>query len=212
MRMISLLAAAGIAAGVAAAPAAAVLVYDTPVTTPGNQAYTSTVALNFTVLAPVTFNVLGVFDAGADGITGPVNVVVYDSNGASVSPLVSFAGVANTAGTAYATQRVNDFTLQAGDYQLAAWGFSAADNNYNSFGAPSLIAFNSFGGNLVATSVAYSTGAPGSYATILEAPNTRYGAGTLGFVPEPATWAMLVIGFGMIGGSMRRRGQITVTA
>ncbi|KPF78277.1 hypothetical protein IP88_04410 [alpha proteobacterium AAP81b] len=194
-----------LAIGAAAAPAAAVLVYDTPVTTPGNQAYTSTVALNFTVTAPVTFNVLGVFDAGADGITGPVNVVVYDSNGTAVSPLVSFAGFANSAGTAYATQRVGDFTLAAGDYQIAAWGFSDSDNNYNSFGAPSLVGFNSFGGSLVATSVAYSTGAPGSFATIIEAPDTRYGAGTLGFVPEPATWAMLVIGFGMVGATMRRR-------
>ena len=30
------------------------------------------------------------------------------------------------------------------------------------------------------------------------------GGGTPGAVPEPATWAMMILGFGMIGGTMRR--------
>ena len=33
-----------------------------------------------------------------------------------------------------------------------------------------------------------------------------------GAVPEPATWAMLIAGFGMVGASMRRRKMTTVTA
>ena len=35
-----------------------------------------------------------------------------------------------------------------------------------------------------------------------------------GAVPEPATWAMMIIGFGMIGGTMRsakRRRKLTVS-
>lgn len=34
----------------------------------------------------------------------------------------------------------------------------------------------------------------------------------LGGVPEPATWAMLVIGFGMVGATSRRRKPVTVAA
>lgn len=36
-------------------------------------------------------------------------------------------------------------------------------------------------------------------------------AGTLAFagVPEPATWGMLILGFGAIGGAMRRRRNVT---
>ena len=32
-----------------------------------------------------------------------------------------------------------------------------------------------------------------------------------GAVPEPATWAMMLIGFGAIGASMRRRSKLTAT-
>ena len=31
--------------------------------------------------------------------------------------------------------------------------------------------------------------------------------GNMGAVPEPTTWAMLILGFGMVGGTMRRRGS-----
>lgn len=37
-------------------------------------------------------------------------------------------------------------------------------------------------------------------------------APTLGGVPEPTTWAMLVLGFGLVGVSARRRKMVTVTA
>ena len=35
--------------------------------------------------------------------------------------------------------------------------------------------------------------------------NLRFGALTAGAVPEPATWAMMIAGFGLVGGAMRRR-------
>nr|WP_243445723.1 PEPxxWA-CTERM sorting domain-containing protein [Polymorphobacter arshaanensis] len=37
-------------------------------------------------------------------------------------------------------------------------------------------------------------------AVIVEAPTTPAGA-----VPEPASWAMMVAGFGLVGGALRRR-------
>jgi hypothetical protein len=33
-----------------------------------------------------------------------------------------------------------------------------------------------------------------------------------GVIPEPATWAMMIMGFGLVGGMMRRRGVATVSA
>jgi PEP-CTERM motif len=33
----------------------------------------------------------------------------------------------------------------------------------------------------------------------------------LGAIPEPATWAMMILGFGMIGGAMRRRRAVRPT-
>ncbi len=38
------------------------------------------------------------------------------------------------------------------------------------------------------------------------------GGGTGGAVPEPASWAMLIVGFGMIGAGLRHRRRIAVTA
>lgn len=35
--------------------------------------------------------------------------------------------------------------------------------------------------------------------------------GTNGAVPEPATWAMMITGFGLVGGAMRRRNKVTVS-
>jgi hypothetical protein len=36
-------------------------------------------------------------------------------------------------------------------------------------------------------------------------PGARFAIGTLGVVPEPATWAIMIGGFGMAGAMLRRR-------
>lgn len=47
--------------------------------------------------------------------------------------------------------------------------------------------------------------------TVTVAFNTVAGAGiNAGAVPEPATWAMLILGFGAVGGAMRRRAKAKV--
>lgn len=35
---------------------------------------------------------------------------------------------------------------------------------------------------------------------------------TMGVVPEPSTWALLILGFGLVGGAMRRRTALSVSA
>jgi len=41
----------------------------------------------------------------------------------------------------------------------------------------------------------------------------RLDAPLIGAVPEPATWALMLVGFGLVGGSLRaRRGRTTIAA
>jgi hypothetical protein len=39
----------------------------------------------------------------------------------------------------------------------------------------------------------------------------EYSQAPMAGVPEPATWAMLITGFGLVGGAMRRRSKVAVT-
>lgn len=38
--------------------------------------------------------------------------------------------------------------------------------------------------------------------------NFTTAAGLAGGVPEPATWAMMIVGFGLVGGAVRRRNRV----
>lgn len=51
--------------------------------------------------------------------------------------------------------------------------------------------------NLFKLSFANTTGGAGALASV------TFGPATPGAVPEPATWAMLIVGFGLVGGAMR---------
>lgn len=66
------------------------------------------------------------------------------------------------------------------------------------------------GGKLV------STGDPDAYNYCTNSGNCdlnfRISGTTLAAVPEPATWAMMIAGFGAVGGSMRRKRIATVAA
>jgi hypothetical protein len=54
-----------------------------------------------------------------------------------------------------------------------------------------------------AVASSFSNGDAGAYTLTIDGPGSALlGAGG---VPEPATWAMMILGFGVVGGAMRRR-------
>lgn len=50
-------------------------------------------------------------------------------------------------------------------------------------------------------------GLRGTFPTASFTPNFTLTASEVGAVPEPGTWAMMLLGFGFVGGAMRRKGK-----
>lgn len=79
---------------------------------------------------------------------------------------------------------------------------TATTRNFTFFGVTSDTAFTSF----TITGAGSTLGA----STVFD--NIRFGSAVSAAVPEPATWAMMIGGFGMVGGAMRyRRRKTTVS-
>jgi len=203
-------------ASIYAAPASAAdvtQVYNAPTGLAGNQDFGGTLGLMFTVNQATTVTQIGVFDSGSDGLNATIFATIFDSTHTALFAPVTFAAGTGTSGSAYIFQPLT-YTLAPGTYQLAAWGYNGAEKNYNyGFIAPGNggpITFDSAGGRLTATGTQY-TYAPGDYADNVDDGTTRYGAASLVVaVPEPATWAMMIAGFGMVGFGLRSRKRQTV--
>ncbi len=194
---------------------ASALVYDTSPATPGTQQWGGTLGLDFNVNKQVTVTALGSFDSDKNGITHDIYVGIFDlSTGLLVAPAINLNGTTNSGGAAYVTVAVSPLVLGPGSYQLASWGYNlggGSDANYNNSGPGGPIVFDSLFGALTAVGTRYSDfGSPGILATNPDNGTTRYGAGTFAaYVPEPATWALMIGGFAMTGFAMRRRVALT---
>jgi hypothetical protein len=108
-----------------------------------------------------------------------------DSNGGSASLI-------NTDPTSTISYSSNFLTLPDFDTKSFSLAFTGLLPFFQ-------IADNGFGSNFDANIAGSFSGTPG-------------GEGPGGVIPEPATWAMLVIGFGLTGATMRRRSGRRVVA
>ena len=105
--------------------------------------------------------------------------------------LVSFRGVDFFPGSA--TQVIYSLEVRdAGNNLLAAMAGDATPGSFNPntayFAGPLFFRFSNTSGGLVIDNVVVDVIAAGA-----------------GGVPEPATWALMILGFGAVGGAMRRR-------
>ena len=148
--------------------------------------------------APYTFGVNDTdtftFTYDPRGMFDPSPVLVRTSGSAAVTtvlgnPSVSFPRASVTFGpnsfpgfSSVPTDTRASFTLTLSDLGLR---YTAGGNDfygYARFAGPNI------------TRIAFES-----------SPNTAIVAGSVAAVPEPATWAMMLVGFGMIGGSARYR-------
>ncbi len=162
---------------------------------------------------------------GGTAVTTQYPGVVFSLQGGTFSagdPVVAFGGLSNTASGNYPTANFLNasFTAPASDVSFTF-------ENYGNNGASAYFAYDSnnvllTSGNLFnvanfslvtvnASNVAllqFSNGTNGSS-------NGQFAVGQLSFngaVPEAATWAMLIAGFGLVGATMRRRRAIAAVA
>jgi hypothetical protein len=187
--------------------AAAVATIDMP-----NQTTTfSTNARGYWFTAPVDFVMRGVL-VPTTASSGPQSVAVLRLNAAP--PL--FASTTNAFTVMHLTQ--NDASLSEIPLALQFFagdviGILGVRNNINSYAPTGYVA--NLGGNPITLQrfgmqFALSSTAPQNVWTENGGSISRvffsYELGTLGpAVPEPASWAMLIAGFGLTGAAMRRR-------
>lgn len=197
------LCASSIAVAPSAIAAPAFSVSGTPTTLanpPFTLGYAFTLAKNFTLTA------VGVFDEAGDGLLNSYDIGLFDSGGAVIASTNLGAGTSGTLVDGFRYVDLVPFALAAGDYRIGAVYTNNAgfDSLYFAGGANTITAISgvSYGGARFGSGAGLNdpTAAAGDGGYF--GPNFLLGSAA---VPEPATWAFMIVGFGGIGGVMRRR-------
>lgn len=213
---ISLVAGAALAAAIAGSASAGVLYQSTPSLNGGGtywcsdcfggtgyqalDPFTLRSSASITGVDVVTFN-----DSGFDGLV-PFTVDVYSSN--DPSALVFSQSVTTTLVSSGSD--VNGFSYDVVHADLSGLSLAGGQQYWISFNAPFLAIGDSPGNN----NGAVQWSPPGSGTSVSLGDNLEYAlyGGVAGGVPEPATWAMLILGMAMIGFAVRRRSETGAVA
>jgi hypothetical protein len=186
-----------------------------------NQFLSLDLGINFIVLKPVTVTALGAFTNGSSAIP----VALY-SDLDKVTPLLQMLVTGTPAqGSNYAFASVNPLVLAPGAYQINATYINSGNGNFNPYSSnpnSTTVSFNTLGGALAlqpfipgessGSSYNYPSIYTTAYAATRDYPSPYgYGAGTFkatAAVPEPGSWALLMVGFGVIGIAARRKAAV----
>jgi PEP-CTERM motif len=150
---------------------------------------------------PPTFTLAGPF------LVGTFNATLFSSTAWTSGQLDDYLGV-GVAGATPANPIGAYIQPNAG--QTGWWVYQANLGSRTLPGAPGdafTMLLGGGGGSLATGSyiVGYLTPCPGTRTTDCDATANSAAIREVGSVPEPATWAMMLVGFGGIGMAMRRR-------
>ena len=178
----------------------------------------------------VTNNINGTDFNFRNGAVGPETTIpgwdlnIYNS-GTSISFFWNNA-IAGTAGGVAGTATGPYLSLATGAVVSAASTFTAVTSGLQTAAfqtsGPHILGFRFYNETTSATNYGYltitNTATSGFPATVTNwsyentgAAITVGGGAVSGAVPEPATWGMMLAGFGIVGGTMRRRQRTSVS-
>lgn len=188
-----------IAALIGASSATADTVALTSSRTAGNQIHTGGLGTDFNVLTPILITQLGAFDSGGTGFIGTVQVGIFNRSTQSlVAPSVSLTGSSATLVGSSRFVDVPDFVLPVGNYSIVTVGYSATEQNGNSFFGGSAPTPDTGGGVISFVGVSrWSNSTSLLFPTGLDTLPIQYDAGTFQFtstVPELATSTLTLVG------------------
>ena len=170
------------------------------------------------------------YRVAADRCSAPAGTCFVTTGTALTSLDRTGAALTNFLGSAVTTLS----RVDGGAFRLLGMEMAGNYGNFSGFGAPTLgVTFTYlFADGTSATETRSLLNTPGQRLTVnslgfdgraLTAVSWRPGANTSGFlqfddirvaagVPEPATWALTILGFGAIGATLRRRARRAVPA
>ena len=144
---------------------------------------------------------VGIGGIALDSMTGPTNPILNVTQGGSLNFTGDMRGQSDTLNVT-----INGVSgLSQNSFSIAFGGGNASFSQG--------ITFNTAG--VVNGLVTYDF--PVSFPDYLAPNGQQFSERTLGFtvnvagaVPEPASWALMILGFGMVGVASRRRSRVTV--
>ena len=171
----------------------------------------------------ITYTFAGDFAGTIDGVdfssagvfTGIGDVATFSMPGPS--KFVNLSSLTATLnGQTLNASTTTQFFLNTNNF--AGLFFGSAGNGGGSFAAtgPGLVGYDAVSALPTTALTTYGVGPVTIFTDRGTVQLSSFGNGTFtaalaGAVPEPATWAMMIAGFGMVGGSLRRRAKVSVS-
>lgn len=166
----------------------------------------------FNVSSAQSINALGVYDNNGDGLTSQAQIGLWSMGGTLLTSATIAAGGGTLDGL-FRFVSIKSFALTPGvDYVIGSFTTDLASSLGTGQGGTGSInplvtivrdRFSPFDSAFGFASDTNNT--PGAWLGA----NFQFSATT--GVPEPAAWAMMLAGFGLVGSAMRRRQKVAVT-
>ena len=175
-------------------------------TSPGEEYSGSpfTLGFEFSVNDGGTIDALGVYDSGQDGLTAPAEIGIWDMQGNLLTSATIDAGGGTLEGY-FRWVSISPFAAAAGThYIIGAYTTDLASSVGTDQGGSA-----NFNSGVTFYTDRYSNNGDFSFASSGEGFSNAGWLGAnfelAGGVPEPASWATMVGGFGLMGAALRRR-------